>query len=196
MKYSYITIGREYGSGGRMIAQKVAQYLQIPFYDKEFIEMAAKETGLSEDYIQQAEGQKTSSFLYNLSFSSNNLPVSDQVFIAECDVIKQLAQKGPGVFVGRCADYVLREEPDLLRVFIHAPLADRMARAQAEYGVQSQDIRTYVLRRDKARGAYYNHFTTNVWGKSQNYDLACNSKIGLDLIAELIVQAAQGGRHV
>ncbi len=196
MKYSYITIGREYGSGGRMIAQKVAQYLQIPFYDKEFIEMAAKETGLSEDYIQQAEGQKTSSFLYNLSFSSNNLPVGDQVFIAECDVIKQLAQKGPGVFVGRCADYVLREEPDLLRVFIHAPLADRMVRAQAEYGVQSQDIRTYVLRRDKARGAYYNHFTTNVWGKSQNYDLACNSKIGLDLIAELIVQAAQGGCHV
>lgn len=105
-----ITIGREYGSGGSKIAKALAGALQIPFYDKKLIEIAAKETGLSEEFIQEAEQHRTSSFLYNLSFSSRNLPVSDQVFIAEADVIKRVAAEGPCVIVGRCANYVLREQ--------------------------------------------------------------------------------------
>ena len=112
-----ITIGREYGSGGSKIAKELAAALQIPFFDKKLIEIAAKETGLSEEFIQEAEQRRTSSFLYNLSFSSRNLPVSDQVFIAEADVIKRIAAEGPCVIVGRCANYVLRDQKNCLRVF-------------------------------------------------------------------------------
>ena len=140
-----ITIGREYGSGGSKIAKELAAALQIPFFDKKLIEIAAKETGLSEEFIQEAEQRRTSSFLYNLSFSSRNLPVSDQVFIAEADVIKRIAAEGPCVIVGRCANYVLRDQKNCLRVFIHAPIADRIHRAKEEYGIPADEVQACVL---------------------------------------------------
>lgn len=138
-----ITIGREYGSGGSKIAKELAAALQIPFFDKKLIEIAAKETGLSEEFIQEAEQRRTSSFLYNLSFSSRNLPVSDQVFIAEADVIKRIAAEGPCVIVGRCANYVLRDQKNCLRVFIHAPIADRIHRAKEEYGIPADEVQAW-----------------------------------------------------
>lgn len=187
MHHFIVTVGREYGSGGSLIAKKLAQALSIPFYDKKLIEIAAKETGLSEAFIQEAEQRRTSSFLYNLSFSSRNLPVSDQVFIAESNVIKRVAAEGPCVVVGRCANYVLREREDCLRVFIHAPLASRLQRAKAEYGIPADEVQACVLRHDKARAAYYNYFTTGRWGKCQDYDITLNSALGIDTAAEVLL---------
>ncbi|HIY73914.1 AAA family ATPase [Intestinimonas butyriciproducens] len=191
MAHTVITIGRQFGSGGRIVAQRVAESLRIPFYDKAVIDLAAKETGLSEEFIRQAEQKKTSSFLYNLYMSTQNLPVSDQVFIAESDVIRKVAAVGPCVIVGRCADYVLRNQEGVLNLFIHAPLDERIFRAKEEYKVEAADVRAYVLKQDKRRAAFYEHFSDRVWGKAENYHLAINSTIGLDTTVDLILALAE-----
>ena len=191
MAHTVTTIGRQFGSGGRIVAQRVAESLRIPFYDKAVIDLAAKETGLSEEFIRQAEQKKTSSFLYNLYMSTQNLPVSDQVFIAESDVIRKVAAVGPCVIVGRCADYVLRNQEGVLNLFIHAPLDERIFRAKEEYKVEAADVRAYVLKQDKRRAAFYEHFSYRVWGKAENYHLAINSTIGLDTTVDLILALAE-----
>ena len=191
MAHTVITIGRQFGSGGRIVAQRVADSLHIPFYDKAVIDLAAKETGLSEEFIRQAEQKKTSSFLYNLYMSTQNLPVSDQVFIAESDAIRKVAAVGPCVIVGRCADYVLRNQEGVLNLFIHAPLDERIFRAKEEYKVEAADVRAYVLKQDKRRAAFYEHFSDRVWGKAENYHLAINSTIGLDTTVDLILALAE-----
>ncbi len=131
MAHTVITVGREYGSGGRLIAQKAAEALGIPFFDRSIINMAAEETGLSADFIRRTEQQKTSSFLYNLYMSTQSLPVNDQVFIAQSEVIRRVAAEGPCIIVGRCADYVLRNQSDVdaLNLFIHAPMEERIRRS-------------------------------------------------------------------
>ena len=191
MAHTVITIGRQFGSGGRIVAQRVAETLHIPFYDKAVIDLAAKETGLSEEFIRQAEQKKTSSFLYNLYMSTQNLPVSDQVFIAESDVIRKVAAAGPCIIVGRCADYVLRNQEGVLNLFIHAPLDERIFRAKEEYKVEAPDIRAYVLKQDKNRAAFYEHFSDRVWGRAENFHLSINSTIGLDTAVELILALAE-----
>ena len=193
MKYSIITIGREYGSGGRIIAKQVAETLGIAFYDKELIHLAAQKTGLSEEYISSsATHHKANKFFYNLIFSSDNLPVSDQLYIAETDIIKKVSDDGPCVIVGRCADYILRERQDCLKIFIHAPLEERIARAKNDYGI-SEDIEQFVQKTDKERSAHYDYFTNQEWGKAQNYHMTINSTVGLDMAVKLIIAAATGG---
>ena len=191
MAHTVITIGRQFGSGGRIVAQRVAEALHIPFYDKAVIDLAAKETGLSEEFIRQAEQKKTSSFLYNLYMSTQNLPVTDQVFIAESEVIRKVATVGPCVIVGRCADYVLRNQEGVLNLFIHAPLDERIFRAKEEYKVEAPDVLAYVLKQDKNRAAFYEHFSDRVWGKAENYHLAINSTIGLNTTVDLILALAE-----
>lgn len=191
MAHTVITIGRQFGSGGRIVAQRVAEALHIPFYDKAVIDLAAKETGLSEEFIRQAEQKKTSSFLYNLYMSTQNLPVTDQVFIAESEVIRKVVAVGPCVIVGRCADYVLRNQEGVLNLFIHAPLDERIFRAKEEYKVEAPDVRAYVLKQDKNRAAFYEHFSDRVWGKAENYHLAINSTIGLNTTVDLILALAE-----
>ena len=191
MAHTVITIGRQFGSGGRIVAQRVAETLHIPFYDKAVIDLAAKETGLSEEFIRQAEQKKTSSFLYNLYMSTQNLPVTDQVFIAESEVIRKVAAVGPCVIVGRCADYVLRNQEGVLNLFIHAPLDERIFRAKEEYRVDAPDVKDYVLKQDKNRAAFYEHFSDRAWGKAENYHLAINSTIGLNTTVDLILALAE-----
>ena len=191
MAHTVITISRQFGSGGRIVAQRLAETLHIPFYDKAVIDLAAKETGLSEEFIRQAEQKKTSSFLYNLYMSTQNLPVSDQVFIAESDVIRKVAAAGPCIIVGRCADYVLRNQEGVLNLFIHAPLDERIFRAKEEYKVEVPDVRAYVLKQDKNRAAFYEHFSDRVWGKAENFHLSINSTIGLDTTVDLILALAR-----
>ncbi len=128
MKFSVITIGREYCSGGLDIARKVAASLGAPMYDKELITLAAKESGLSEQAIAAGEKRPSGSLLYNLYTMGSDLPLSDQVFVVQSQIIRQLADKGPCVIVGRCGDYVLRGRADVLRVFLHAPLEFRRRR--------------------------------------------------------------------
>ena len=188
MAHTVITVGREYGSGGRLIAQKAAEALGIPFFDRSIINMAAEETGLSADFIRRTEQQKTSSILYNLYMSTQSLPVNDQVFIAQSEVIRRVAAEGPCIIVGRCADYVLRNQSDVdaLNLFIHAPMEERIRRVREEYKVQAPDLRLYILKQDKNRAAYYEHFTDGQWGKAQNYHLAVSSGLGLETIVRLL----------
>ena len=188
MAHTVITVAREYGSGGRLIAQKAAEALGIPFFDRSIINMAAEETGLSADFIRRTEQQKTSSFLYNLYMSTQSLPVNDQVFIAQSEVIRRVAAEGPCIIVGRCADYVLRNQSDVdaLNLFIHAPMEERIRRVREEYKVQAPDLRLYILKQDKNRAAYYEHFTDGQWGKAQNYHLAVSSGLGLETIVRLL----------
>ena len=192
MKHIVITIGREYGSGGRLIAKKLSEEMGITFYDKQLISDVAKKTGFSEHFIRNAEHQRpTNSFLYDLYTSVQTPSVPDQVFIAQAKVIKEAAARESCVIVGRCADYILRDQPRCLKVFVNAPLDQRIRRAREEYGVQENNLESYVIRQDKARASYYNYFATGRWGQSREYDLCVNSRIGIDACVTVIRPAAQ-----
>lgn len=190
MNIPVITIAREYGSGGRLIGEKVAQNLGIPFYDKELILLVAKKSGLSEDYIRRTEQIKSASFLYNLYMTSQVLPMSDQIFLMQSKIIQELAEKGPCVMIGRCAEYVLRDMQNCMNVFIHAPLEERARRASDEYGDKAANMEDYVRKQDKKRSAYYNYFTQSKWGHVDNYHLAINSTMGIQTTAKIIQNAA------
>lgn len=192
MKHIVITIGREYGSGGRLIAKKLSEDMGITFYDKQLISDVAKKTGFSEHFIRNAEHQRpTNSFLYDLYTSVQSPSVPDQVFIAQAKIIKEAAARESCVIVGRCADYILRDQPNCLKVFINAPLDQRIRRAREEYGVQEANLESFVMRQDKARASYYNYFATGRWGQSREYDLCINSRIGIDAAVEVIRAAAE-----
>ena len=125
-----ITMAREYASGGSEIAQAVADKLGIPLYNKELITLAAKKSGLTEEAIAASENQRSGSLIYSLYMMGNTMPLADQVYILQSNVIKELASQGPCVILGRCGDYVLRERPNVLRTFVYAPVADRVGRAK------------------------------------------------------------------
>ena len=191
MSYPIITISREYGSGGRAIGQRLAQELGIPFYNKELILMAAKESGLSEEYIKKTEQMKSTSFLYGLYMGAQQLPMNDQIFLVQSKIIRKIAEEGPCVIVGRCADYVLRERDDLLSVFIHAPLEFRAQRARKVYEKEAGNIEDFVRKKDKKRASFYNYFSQNKWGDARHYHLAVSSVYGVDFAVEVLKHAAQ-----
>ena len=191
MAYPIITIAREYGSGGRLIGLQVAKDLDLPFYDKELIGLAAKESGFAEDFVRKIEQTRTVSFLYNIYMNAQSLPASDQVFLAQSRVIQDLAQKGPCVIVGRCADYVLRDRKDCMNVFIHAPLPERVRRAREEYGDTGDNLESVITKRDKSRSSYYNYFTQNKWGSAHNYHLTINSSVGIPTTVSVVETMAR-----
>ena len=192
MKHIIITIGREYGSGGRLIAKQLSEEMGITFYDKQLITEVAKKTGFSENFIRDTVHQRaTNSFLYDLYTTVATPSVPDQVFIAQAKVIKEAAARESCVIVGRCADYILREEPHMLKVFVNAPIDQRIRRAREEYGVTEPNLESYVIRQDKARASYYNYFATGRWGQSREYDLCVNSRIGINAAVKVIRAAAQ-----
>ena len=186
MTLPIITVSRQYGSAGRDVARKVAEALEIPYYDKEVISMTAAQTGFSEEVVRNEERKR--SVLSNPLFSLTQM-IDVQVFMTQSEIIQQLAVQ-PCVIVGRCADYVLRDK-EILSVFINAPLPDRIERVKTFYNRKERDIRALVLRTDKERKAYYEYYTDKNWGDSGSYDLMINSSIGLDLAKDLIVLAAQ-----
>ncbi len=188
-----ITMAREYASGGSEIAQRVADKLGIPLYNKELITLAAKKSGLTEEAIAASETQRSGSLIYSLYMMGNTLPLADQVYILQSNVIKELAEKGPCVVLGRCGDYVLRGRGDVLRTFVYAPLADRIAIARTRSDKQYADRQweSVLAKHDRARASYYNYYTENRWGEAKNYDLCLNAALGRDACAELIVQAAK-----
>ncbi len=190
MKRVVISVSRQYGSGGRIIARRLSEELNIPYYDKEIIEKVAQQTGLTENYIRQTESRPTGSFIFDLYNMTQTLPLPDQVFIAQSKVIKEAAQKGPCVILGRCADYVLDEFPNCLRVFVMAPLEERVRRAREEYHVETVHMENYVTRQDRYRASYYNHFVGKKWGDMGNYDLCINSHIGIENAVQAIKTAA------
>lgn len=199
MKNLIITISRQYGSGGRKIGQQLAQELNIPFYDKEIIDLAAKESGLAADFIRGQEQQLTQSLLFSIvtnftsnggAFNPNMLSLSDQVYLAEAKAIRSLADKGSCVMVGRCADWVLEKDYDVLRVFVCAPIEARCKRAVEEYGDSAENIQKTVLSIDKQRARYCQHYCDKDWDDAENYDLCLNSgTLSLDKCVAIIKDA-------
>ena len=187
MSIPVITISREYGSGGRAIGERLAKELGIPFYDKELIFMAAKESGLSEEYIKKTEQMKSTSFLYGLYMGAQQLPMNDQIFLVQSKIIRQVASEGPCVIVGRCADYILRNVADCLRVFIHADFDKRAERIVEVYGETDVPTEKRLRDKDKRRAAYYQFYTDTKWGLAQNYHISLDSgTIGIERCVELL----------
>lgn len=183
-----ITIGRQYGSGGRFIGQELAKKLNIKFYDNNLLEKVAADSGLSISFIQSHEEKKDSIFAYlGLPEGSNFLAASQRVSIAQFDTISRIAQSNEScVIVGRCADYILREYKNLVSVFIHAPIEERIARAQKFYNLNVKKVDDYIRKIDKKRAAYYDYFTNKTWGSADSYDLCLDSSIGINESVQLI----------
>ena len=179
-----ITIAREYGSGGRLIAQKVAQ--KVVYYDNEVIDLAAREMGMDVDAIRKVAEQKSSSFMYTMSSSAFSLPLNDQVFVMQSKIIRHLANHDSCIIVNGCADYILEDYDDVLSIFIHAPLESRIRRVKEDYQEVHDDYKKYVTKRDKGRSNYYNYYTTKKWGHLKNFDLTINSDLGIDEVATII----------
>ena len=194
MNSSVISISREFGSGGRLIGKRLAARLGVPCYDRTIIQKTAEKSGLSPDFIARAEERARSRFHLSAAPAgvgsspiSQGVPVSHQVFFAQAEVIRELADKGPCVIVGRCGDYVLGDRPGCLRVFVHASLPSREARCLEEYHLSQEDMGKYILQMDKGRANYYNYFTGHRWGDMRRYDLTLNSGVtGIDGAVELI----------
>ena len=178
-----VTSSREYGSGGRIIGKLLAEKLDVPFYDKEIIEIAAKESGFSKELMEESELKAKNSFAYSLSSMSsfgegigaNMLSVNERMFIAQFQVIREIGEKGEAVIVGRCADYVLKDFPGVTNAFIYGEYDDRVKRAIEKYGVSEREADDKVSSYDKARANYYNYHTGRKWGDYRNYNLSIDS---------------------
>ncbi len=194
-----ITIGRQFGSGGREIGEKVAEYFGIKCYDKELLSRAAKESGFCEEMIQNHDERPTNSFLYNLvmdtySFGYNSssfvdMPISHKVFLAQFDTIKKIAHEGPCIIVGRCADYALSENPNCIHLFIYADEKTKVKRIMEKYSLTENKAKDMIIKKDKQRQSYYNYYSSKKWGRADSYDLCINSSIlGIEGTVKLIVQ--------
>ena len=184
MSKQIITISREFGSGGRSVGKRVAELLDIPYYDKKLVEQVAVETGFDEKFIEQ-EGEYASPWQSLLS-------TADFLWVIQCRVILDLAEKGPCVLVGRCADYILRDREDVLNVFIHAPIPYRADRVVRLYGESDQSPEKRLEEKDRRRRAYYKHYANRDWGMGQNYHLSLDSSlVGVERCAQLILDVAR-----
>ena len=198
MDIKIITVSRQFGSGGRIIAKDVADKLGWKFYDREIIEKIAEKSGLAKEFIEE-RGEYASAG-QNLVYSapagfggfSTGQSVFDKLYVMQYNIIREIAEEGPCVIVGRCADYVLRDRTDCFHVFIYADMDFRIARAGGIYKVDVPNMERYLLDRDKKRKLYYKYNTDRVWGEVKNYDLCLKSSaIGLDTCAAMICDAAQ-----
>jgi cytidylate kinase len=195
-----ITIGREYGSGGREIGELTAKKLGIDFYDKQLITLAAEKSGLSHEFIEQHEQRSKNGFIQNLAmssvysngfFSAQYLPLSESIFISQAQVIRDIASKGPAVIVGRCADYILAGRPNTINVFIFAPTANRVTRIMERHQVDEATALKEIATSDKERGNHYFRYTDRKWGKAQYYDICINSALmGVEKTADMLVNLA------
>lgn len=191
-----ITISREFGSGGREIGEKAAKELGIPFYDRAIILKAAENSGLSEDFIETEEQRVTNSMLFNLStggMASQNFQfMSDQIYIAQSRAIREYADEGSCVIVGRCADFILRDDVKCLNLFIHADKYFKLNRIMHKYALDQSAAEKMIKESDKKRSRHYRFYTSMEWGNKENYDICINSgKLGIENAVKLIVDAAQ-----
>lgn len=187
-----ITISREFGSGGRVIGQALAKRLGIPCYDQALIEKIARESGLSPEYVraQGEQADKNRWFANALSGGGYmGLSLQDKLWIIQRDIILDIAKKESCVIVGRCADFILKDHPGCIRVFIHAPLDKRLSRVSEIYRETAEASEKHILEVDKLRRAYHQLYTDQKWGHAQNYDLTLNSgKLGIDQCVALLEQ--------
>ena len=194
-----ITIGRQFGSGGRKVGKLLAEKLDIPYYDKELLAEAAKDSGICQEIFENHDEKPTRSLLFSLVTGVQmhgdpgsmymDMPLNHRIFLAQFDAIRRIASEGPCVIVGRCADYVLRDKPNAVSVFVKADIRQRVERAVSLYGVDPARAEETVRKADKQRASYYNYYATATWGDVNNYDLCVDTgKLGIDGTVELIEQ--------
>ena len=197
-----ITISRQFGSGGHEVGEKLARQLDVPFYDKALIAMAAKQSGLSEEVFANADEKATSSLLYSMVMGSysfgarvpgiNEMPINDKLFIIQSDIIKKAAADGPCVIIGRCADYILREHENCLNVFVHASKEERVRRSIAKKDCEERKASDFVTKKDKQRANYYNFYSNKRWDDLQNYDITSDtSRFTVDEAVDILMDAAK-----
>ena len=199
MENFVITIGRQFGSGGRAIGEKLASKLGVAFYDKELISLAAKESGINPEVFESVDEKAANSLLYSLSMGMYNfgsgfsamgdLPVNDKLYLLQHKIIKDIAAKESCVIVGRCADYVLRDHPNCVNIFVYADMEFRKAESVKKHGIDEARAEHIINKTDKSRANYYNFYSGRKWGSTENYDLCVNSsKLSEDKIVDLIVE--------
>ena len=186
-----ITITRQFGSGGREIGKKLAEAYGIPFYDNEIISRAAKDTGFAEAAFERAEDKASNSLLYSIAMGMNvfssqdvgfsGLSLDDRIFLAQSKVIRNVANDGPCVIVGRCADYILKNQENVVNLFIRATLDFRIKRAIEVEGIPKEKSAEMVMKKDKSRANYYKYHSGERWDNVLNYDFAIRSDLcGID----------------
>ena len=194
---SVITISREFGSGGREIGKRLSEKLDVPFYDKELLELASKESGICRELFDRNDEAYTNSFLYSLVMGSYpvsadgrispEMPMNQRIFLAQFETIKNIAKQGPCVIVGRCADYVLKNEKNVINFFITGNTAEKKRRILERYDIEKNKVEDFIKKTDKRRASYYNYYTDMKWGEARNFDLCINtSKTGIDGAVELM----------
>ena len=192
-----ITISRQYGSGGREIGSKLAEKFGIPFYDNELITRAAKESGYAEAAFHNAETKATNSLLYSIAMVMSSygnqeigftqLSLDDRIYLAQSDVIRKVAEEGPCVIVGRCADYILKETENVINIFVYADMEFRKERAIRMDGLDPKRAEEEIIKMDKRRANYYNYHSGEKWGNATNYHLSVKSSyIGIDNTVDCI----------
>jgi hypothetical protein len=197
-----INIGRQLGSGGRQIGEKLASQFGIAFYDKELIQLASKESGLGKEFFENADEKKSHSIIggllglrtnINNEVYVNNYLSNETFFKIQSDIIRELAQEKSCVFVGRCADYILRDHPRCINVFITADTHDRLKRVAQDKSITLDNAQEVIEKMDKKRSEYYNYFSNKTWGVAESYHLCINSSVlgidgTVDFISEFIKQ--------
>ena len=194
------TIGREFGSGGREVGEKLAAKLGIKLYDKELLQQAAKDSGFCEEIFENHDEKPTNSFLYSLVMDTYSvsgysaapfldMPLNHKVFLAQFETIKKIAEKESCVIVGRCADYALSDNPDCINIFIHADLDVRIKNVSRNLNITENKARDIINKTDKQRASYYNYYTSKKWGDSKSYNLSLAAgKLGTDNCVEMILK--------
>lgn len=195
-----ITIGRQYGSSGRQIGQEVAKIFGIECYDKELLEFASKDSGICRELFENNDERPTKSLLYSIvmdtysfgysSAAFTDMPINHKVFLAQFESIKKLAEKGPCVMVGRCADYALADLKNAFHVFIHGNIENRIQNIAQKYDLSESAAKDRIQKTDKSRASYYNYYTNKKWGEAASYDLCVDSsKFGIDGTVQIIADA-------
>ena len=190
-----ITIGRQFGSGGKEVGIRLAKELNIPFYDKEILRETAEKSGFCEKILENFD-ERPKSLLYSIAmdsymFSMPGTGVGDsleqQVYLATFNTIRNIAEEGPCVIIGRCADYALADNPNLLSIFIHAPMDARIKRVAARQNLSPEKAKSLIQKTDKRRASYYEYYSSQKWGAVDNYHFSINSSyLGLGGTVELI----------
>lgn len=193
-----ITIGRQYGSGGRELGQILAKKLGIDFYDEELVTMAAEKNNMHQDILKAVDEKATKSLLYTLVTGSDlrfmnspmhyEMPINDKLFITQSDIIKNLADKSSCVIVGRCADYVLRDSnQNCIHLFVYADMDKRIERIAKKYDLKPEKAKDKIQKIEKTRKSYYNYYSNREWGNVSNYDLCVNTSVlGLEKTADVL----------
>ena len=202
MEKKIITISREFGSGGRTIGRMIAEKLGIPFYDKELVEQIALESGFAPKYVEEHGEHSPSGSLFSYAFAPqgvpgvmNGLSTADFLWNAQCSVILQLADKGPCVIVGRNADYILKDRPDALHVYVFADVPYRAERIVRRYGESEKSPEQRLAEKDKRRRVNYHHYTGRTWGQAQNYDICLDTGVlGIEQCKDIVVSIVENSK--